>query len=125
MDKDRIAGSAKEYAGKVEAAVGDAAGDATTQAAGRVREAGGAAQNLYGQARESAQGAAEAAASYAKDVYDSSGDVLRDGSQALAAKIQKNPLGSLVLAGAVGFALALLMTSPSRRRPPSRWRYYN
>ena len=38
MDKDRIAGSAKDFAGKVEGAVGDIAGDAKTQAAGRARE---------------------------------------------------------------------------------------
>jgi uncharacterized protein YjbJ (UPF0337 family) len=50
MDKDRIAGSAKDFAGKVEGTVGDIAGDAKTQAAGRVSEATGTAQNLYGQA---------------------------------------------------------------------------
>ena len=50
MDKDRIAGSAKEFAGKAEGAVGDMAGDAKTQAEGRFREAAGGAQNLYGQA---------------------------------------------------------------------------
>ena len=50
MDKDRIAGSAQDFAGKVEGTVGDIAGDAKTQAAGRVREATGTAQNLYGQA---------------------------------------------------------------------------
>ena len=33
MDKDRIAGSAKDFAGKVEGVVGDIAGDAKTQAA--------------------------------------------------------------------------------------------
>ena len=52
MDKDRIAGSAKDFAGKVEGAVGDIAGDAKAQAAGRVREATGTAQNLYGQAKD-------------------------------------------------------------------------
>ena len=31
MDKDRISGSAKEFAGKAEGAVGDIAGDAETQ----------------------------------------------------------------------------------------------
>ena len=48
MDKDRIAGSANDFAGKVEGAVGDMAGDAKTQAAGRAREASGTVQNLYG-----------------------------------------------------------------------------
>ena len=43
MDKDRIAGSAKDFAGKLEGAVGGIAGDAGTEAAGRVREATGTA----------------------------------------------------------------------------------
>jgi uncharacterized protein YjbJ (UPF0337 family) len=123
MDRDRIAGSAKEFAGKVEGAVGDAFGDATMQAEGRVREAGNAAQNLHGHAKDAAREATDAAAGYAKDVYEHSGDTLRDGSQALAKKVQENPLGSVLIAGVVGFALALLMSRPPRR-PPSRWQYY-
>jgi uncharacterized protein YjbJ (UPF0337 family) len=123
MDKDRIAGSAKDFAGKVEGTVGDIAGDAKTQAAGRAREAAGTVQNLYGQAKDVARDATDAAASYAKDAYENSGETFRDGSQAVAKKVQDNPLGSLLIAGGIGFALALLMTRPPRRPPPSRWRY--
>jgi hypothetical protein len=39
MDKDRIAGSAKDFAGKVEGSVGDIAGDPKTQAASARRQA--------------------------------------------------------------------------------------
>ena len=124
MDKDRIAGSAKDFAGKVEGAVGDIAGDAKTQAAGRTREAAGTVQNLYGQARDAARDATGAAVGYAKDAYEHSGETVRDGSQAVAKKVQENPLGALLVAAGVGFALALLMTRPPRR-PPPRWRYYN
>jgi uncharacterized protein YjbJ (UPF0337 family) len=124
MDKDRIAGSAKDFAGKVEGTVGDIASDPRTQAAGRAREATGTAQNLYGQAKDAARDATDAAVSYAKDAYDNSGDTFRDGSQAIAKKVQDNPLGSLLIAGGIGFALALLMTRPPRR-PPQRWRYYS
>ena len=123
MDKDRIAGSAKEFAGKVEGAVGDVAGNAQTQAAGRAREAAGSVQNLYGQAKDAARDATDAAASYAKDALENSGETFRDGSQAVAKKVQDNPLGSLLVAAGIGFALALLMTRPPRR-PPPRWRYY-
>src|ERR1700744_6180790 len=123
MDKDRVVGSAKDFAGKVEGAVGGIAGDAGTQAAGRAREAAGTAQNLYGQAKDAARDATDAATSYAKDIYDRGGDNLRDGSQVLAQKVQENPLGSLMIAGAVGFALALFMSRPARR-PRPRWRYY-
>src|SRR5882724_7614850 len=97
MDKDRIADDAK------------------TQAAGSVREATGTAQNLYGQAKNTAREATDAAVSYAKDAYENSGDTFRDGSQAIAKKVQDNPLGSMLIAGAIGFALALLMMRPPRR----------
>ena len=123
MDKDRIAGSAKDFAGKVEGSVGDIAGDAKTQAEGRVREATGTAQNLYGQAKDTVREATDAAAGYAKDAYENSGDTFRDSAQAIAKKVQDNPLGSMLIAGGIGFALALLMTRPPRR-PPPRWRYY-
>ena len=123
MDKDRIAGSAKDFAGKVEGAVGSMAGDAKTQASGRAREAEGTVQNLYGQAKDAARDASEAAVNLAKDAYENSGETLRDGSQAVAKTVKENPLGSLLIAGGIGFALALLMTRPPRR-PPPRWRYY-
>ena len=119
MDKDRIAGSAKDFAGKVE----DTIGDAKTQAAGRVREATDTAQNLYGQAKDAAREATDAAVSYAKDAYESSGDTFRDGSQAIAKKVQDNPLSSMLIAGGIGFALALMMTRPPRR-PPPRGRFF-
>ncbi len=123
MDKDRIVGSAKDFAGKVEGAVGNVTGDAKTQAEGRAREAAGSVQNLYGQAKDAAREATDAAMDYAKDAYDNSGDTIRSGQQAVAKTVQENPLGALLIAGGIGFALALLMTRPPRR-PPPRWRYY-
>lgn len=123
MDTDRIAGSAKEFAGRVEGAVGEMAGDARSQASGRAREAAGTVQNMYGQAKDAAREAGETAAGYAKDAYEAGGDTFRDGSQAIAKKVQDNPLGALLVAGGIGFALALLMSRPARR-PPARWRYY-
>jgi uncharacterized protein YjbJ (UPF0337 family) len=119
MDEDRIAGSAREFAGKTEAGIGEVAGDVKTQAAGRAREAVGVAQDLYGQAKDAARRATDATTGYVKDVYDHSGDTFRDGSQALVQKVQEKPLGSLVIACVVGFALGLFMTRPPRRR----WRY--
>lgn len=121
MDKDRIAGSAKDFAGKVEGAVGSMAGDARTEASGRAREAEGTVQNLYGQAKDAARDATDAAVGMAKEAYDNiSGETLREGSQAVVKKVQDNPLGSLLVAAGIGFALALLMTRPPRRLP--RWR---
>ena len=120
MDTDRIAGSAKEFSGKVEGTVGDAAGDAKAQAAGRAREAMGTVQNLYGQAKDAARDATDAAAGYAKQVYRQSSD----SSEAVAKLVQNNPLGSLLIAGGIGFALAaLLMRQPAPRQ--RRGRYYD
>ena len=121
MENDRIAGSAKNFADELEGAVGDIAGNAKTEAAGRAREATGTAQNLYGQAKDAACGATDAAVNYAKDAYENSGDTFRDGSQAIAKKVQDNPLGSMLIACGIGFALALLLTRPPRR-PPQRGR---
>lgn len=127
MDKDRIFGTAKEFAGKAEGAIGNATGDAQTEASGRAREAAGTVQDLYGQAKDAARDAADTAVNYAKDTfkdaYDSRGETIRDGQKAVARSVQDNPLGALLIAGGIGFALALLMTRQPRR-PPSRWRYY-
>jgi ElaB/YqjD/DUF883 family membrane-anchored ribosome-binding protein len=80
-------------------------------------------QNLYGQAKDAARDAGEAAANLASDAMANSSETIRGGSQAVAKKVQDNPLGALLVAGGIGFALALLMTRPPRR-PPPRWRYY-
>ena len=117
MDTDRIAGSAKDFAGKAESAVGEG----KNQTAGRVHEAAGTIQNLYGQAKDAARDTTDAAAKQAQEMYESGGDTFRDGSQALAKKVQENPLGSVLIAGGIGFALALLMTRPPRQPRPS-WR---
>jgi ElaB/YqjD/DUF883 family membrane-anchored ribosome-binding protein len=80
-------------------------------------------QNLYGQAKDAARDASDAAMDFAKDKLGNSTDTVRDGTQALTQKVQDNPLGALLVAGGIGFALALLMSRPARRPPPSRWRY--
>jgi uncharacterized protein YjbJ (UPF0337 family) len=112
MDEDRIAGSAKSWAGKVEGAAGDAVGDADMQASGRVREAAGKVQNLYGQAKDAARDAANSAVDYARG----------DGADAVAKLVHQNPIGALLSAAAVGFGVALLMTRPAPRRK-RRWYY--
>ncbi len=122
MDTDRITGTAKDMAGKVESGVGEMTGDKQTRASGRAREASGVVQNLYGQAKDAARDAGDAAMNFAKDTIGGDRvDNLRDGTQALAKRVQDNPIGALLVAGGIGFALALLMSRPSR--PPQRWRY--
>jgi uncharacterized protein YjbJ (UPF0337 family) len=120
MDKDRITGAAKDIAGQVEGAAGDITGDADTQASGRMREAAGKVQNLYGQAKDAARDATDAATGYARRVYRQSGD----GTEAVSRMVQENPVGSLLLAGGIGFALAALLLRQPPRRPERRWHYY-
>src|SRR4029077_8178405 len=122
MENDRIAGSAKNFAGKLEGAVGDIAGDAKTEAAGRVRETTSAAQNLYGQAKDAAREATDATVNYAKDAYENRGETFRDGSQAIAKKVQDNPLGSMLIAGGIVLVWPFLLPPPPRRPPPQRGR---
>src|ERR1700760_1638995 len=110
MDKDRVAGLANDVAGKVENAARSMAGNAKAQATGKAREEAGHIQNAYGQAKDAVRDVAD----YAKDAYSSSSDTVRDSSQALAAKVQENPLGSVLIAGTVGFALGLIMMRPRR-----------
>src|SRR5262245_57682091 len=112
MDNDRIAGTAKEFAGKTEGTLGEMAGDAEMQASGSIREASGKMRNLYGQAKDAAREAADTAVGYAKG----------DGADAIAKLVHQNPIGSLLAAGAIGFALAMLLSRPAPR-PQRRWRY--
>jgi uncharacterized protein YjbJ (UPF0337 family) len=116
MDKDRVAGAANDAAGKVESVFGRATGDTAREASGRAREAAGTAQNLYGQAKDAARDVGQAASSLAKDAMDTGGEYYREGSRAVASTVKEQPLGALLVAGAVGFALALMLNRPPRRR---------
>ncbi len=52
MDKDRIAGAAKEAKGEVKAAIGKLTGDAKLQAEGGADKAAGKIQNAVGGAKD-------------------------------------------------------------------------
>ena len=55
MDEDRLYGTARNLGGKVEEAVGRTTGDVKTQLQGKLDQAAGAAQDLYGQAADAAR----------------------------------------------------------------------
>jgi uncharacterized protein YjbJ (UPF0337 family) len=61
VDENRVKGTARNLGGKVEEAWGNVTGDARTQAEGN--QAAGAAQDLYGQAADTAR---ETASSFEK-----------------------------------------------------------
>ncbi len=52
----------------------------------------------------------EVASNLAKDPMKSGSKYYREGSRAIASTVQEQPLGSLVVAGAVGFILALIIS---------------
>jgi uncharacterized protein YjbJ (UPF0337 family) len=58
MNADRMEGTAKNLGGKLKEGFGRGTGDVKSQVEGTVKQAVGAAQDLYGQARESAGDAA-------------------------------------------------------------------
>ena|SRR5690349_17987755 len=119
MDKDRIVGAAKDVAGNVEKNVGNLAGDASTQASGAARQAEGVIQNAFGQAKDVVRDLSEGVANTAKDAVSAGGTAYESTSRAVGDQIQKAPIGSLLVAGAVGYALAMLLN-----RQPQRPRYY-
>jgi uncharacterized protein YjbJ (UPF0337 family) len=58
MDENRVAGTVRNVGGKVEEGLGRATGNTRAQTEGLVNQAAGAAQDLYGQARDSVAEAA-------------------------------------------------------------------
>ena len=56
MDKDRVAGSAKEIKGAVKQAVGKAVGDAKLQSDGKADEIEGKVQNAIGGLKDALRG---------------------------------------------------------------------
>jgi uncharacterized protein YjbJ (UPF0337 family) len=52
MNEDRISGTARNVGGKAEEGVGRVTGDVKTQVQGKLDQAAGAAQDLYGQTAE-------------------------------------------------------------------------
>jgi uncharacterized protein YjbJ (UPF0337 family) len=55
MDEDRISGTARNLGGKVEEGIGRTTGDVKTQLQGKLDQAAGAAQDLYGQTADAAR----------------------------------------------------------------------
>ena len=55
MDENRISGTTRNISGKAEEAVGRMTGDLKTQVQGKLNQAAGAAQDLYGQSADAAR----------------------------------------------------------------------
>jgi uncharacterized protein YjbJ (UPF0337 family) len=70
MNEDRVAGTATNLGGKVQQGIGRVSGDTKSQVEGVVNQAAGAAQDLYGQAKDTASDAAQAVRKGAVDAED-------------------------------------------------------
>ena len=55
MDENRIRGAARNFGGQLEEEAGSIAGDTQAQLKGKMNQAAGAAQNLYGQTADAAR----------------------------------------------------------------------
>ena len=70
MNEDRVIGTARNLGGKAQEGLGRITGDTKTQVEGVINQATGAAQDLYGQAKDSASDAAKAVRRGAVDAED-------------------------------------------------------
>ncbi len=86
MDLNRVEGSVKNLAGKAEEAYGEATEDPSRQSSGRARQLAGDVQNVYGQTV----------------------DQIRSVGCELSGAVERNPLSSLLIAGAIGYLFAVI-----------------
>src|SRR5262245_52763593 len=90
VDEDRLTGPAKKLGGQVEQAYGRATGDLKSQCTARQ----GAAQDLYGQAKDAAASAAEAV-----------GDHAREAEDFIRTTIEQRPYTAAAVALGIGFLI--------------------
>lgn len=117
MDTDRVEGAARKVGGKIESAFGDLAGDTKLQGDGLVDQALGTVQNVAGQARDTLRDVAGQAGGIAQDALargrdalpDSANQAYRDGRAMVSDQVRESPLNALLIAGAVGYAIAWLV----------------
>jgi len=89
MNSDRIEGTLDKTVGKIQDTAGKVLGDDDMRAEGIARQVSGTAKDIYGQAC----------------------DQVKDVACEVAHKVEQNPLGALLVAGLVGYALGLLSRS--------------
>lgn len=94
MDENWISGTAKNIGGKLEEGFGRVTGDTRARAEGTARQISGAAQDMYGQARDAASDMAETARGTASSLEK----ILRN-------TIETQPYTSAVVALGIGWLL--------------------
>ncbi len=92
MNEDRVVGTARNVGGQLEEGFGRVTGDVKSQVEGKIKQATGAAQDLYGQARDAAGDAAKAVQERAAPL-----------EEALRNTIEKRPYTAVAVALAIGW----------------------
>jgi uncharacterized protein YjbJ (UPF0337 family) len=98
MDENRITGTARNIGGKIEEGFGRATGDTRTQTEGMAKQVSGAAQDMYGQARDAASDMAGNLAGNARDTATSFEKWLRG-------TIETQPYTTAIIAVGIGWLL--------------------
>lgn len=109
MDVDRIKGAARTSYGRLQEDYGLRAGDAAAAARGAEAQLRGRTEEFYGQAKDSVREAVDRASSYAETAYDEGRRQVERGADALNARVEVNPVMSILIACAVGYVLGLAM----------------
>lgn len=124
MNSDQIVGEAKKVVGNVQQHAGEFLDDGKLRAEGTIEQAKGAVQAAYGQAKEKVGDYADQASELAGrtlaegrryvdeglDRYPEAQRYVRQGREV----VSHSPLAAVLLAGAVGYALALLVHGSRR-----------
>ncbi len=103
MTDDRIEGALRKGVGHVQDAVGGLTGDGETQVRGKLNQAGGAAQNVFGKVKDQAGDVYAEAADRAQDVYGE-----------LEHFIQERPLVAVGLGVVVGLLIGAASRGPNK-----------
>ena len=103
MNEDRFAGTGKNLGGRVEQGFGRAAGDVKTEVEGKIKQATGAAQDIYGQAK----GVADEAYGHAKDAVGEAARSVQEHAapfeEFLRNTIESRPYTSVAVALRIGW----------------------
>ncbi len=114
MDENQVEGVVKKGVGRLQDAAGGLTGDNEIQLKGKVNEAAGAVQQAYGDIKDKAVALANDAGAKAQDLYGSADQFARE-----------QPLATLGIGVAIGFALGILVgaqiSESSRPRYFRRW----
>ena len=101
MDENKFEGAARDIGGSVKGAVGDLTGDSKLQAEGTIDQVVGTAQRAYGRVKD--------AVSSKGGLGSTVVDQLDETSAFLGDTVAERPLTALLVAGAIGYVLAMLV----------------